>query len=62
MERRGMENTLLKKNNLIQDSEGNEENRYPVPDPNKANRIKQHQGTQQCPQKHLQRRNLASNH
>jgi hypothetical protein len=25
-----------KKNFLIQDSEGNEENRYPVPDPNKT--------------------------
>jgi CHASE3 domain sensor protein len=24
------------KSNLIQDSEGNEENRYPVPDPNKT--------------------------
>jgi hypothetical protein len=28
--------TILPKNNLIQDSEGNEENRYPVPDSNKT--------------------------
>jgi hypothetical protein len=31
----GMETTLLKKN-LIKDSEENEENGYPVPDPNKT--------------------------
>jgi hypothetical protein len=30
-----METTLLKKKNLIQDSEGNEENGYPVPAPTK---------------------------
>jgi hypothetical protein len=30
-----METTLLKQNNSIQDSVGNEENGYPVPDPNK---------------------------
>jgi hypothetical protein len=30
-----METILLKK--IIQDSEGNEENRYPVPDLNKTN-------------------------
>jgi hypothetical protein len=34
-EEKGKEITLLKKNNLIQDSEGNEESEYPVPDPNK---------------------------
>jgi hypothetical protein len=28
-------NHSLQKTNLIQDSEGNEENGYPVPDPNK---------------------------
>jgi hypothetical protein len=33
--RKGMETTLLKQNNSIQDSVGNEENGYPVPDPNK---------------------------
>jgi hypothetical protein len=32
-----METTILKKkNNLIQDSEGTEENRFPVPDANKT--------------------------
>jgi hypothetical protein len=31
-----METTLLKKNNLIQDSEVNEENGYPVQDPKKT--------------------------
>jgi hypothetical protein len=31
-----MEMILLTKNNLIQDSEGNEENRYPVQDFNKT--------------------------
>jgi hypothetical protein len=30
-----METTLLKKNNSIEDSVGNEENGYPVPDHNK---------------------------
>jgi hypothetical protein len=36
-EEKGMETILPpKKNNLIQDSEGNEENRYPVPDFNKT--------------------------
>jgi hypothetical protein len=29
-------NHSTQKNNLIQDSEGNEENGYPVPDPNKT--------------------------
>jgi hypothetical protein len=33
--RKGMETTLFKQNNSIQDSVGNEENGYPVPDPNK---------------------------
>jgi hypothetical protein len=31
-----METILPPKNNLIQDSEGNEENRYTVPDSNKT--------------------------
>jgi hypothetical protein len=30
-----VETTLLKKNNSIKDSVGNEENGYPVPDPTK---------------------------
>jgi hypothetical protein len=34
-EEKGMETILSQKNNLIQDSEGNEENRYPVPDSTK---------------------------
>jgi hypothetical protein len=29
-------NHSFQKNNFIQDSEGNEENGYPVPDPNKT--------------------------
>jgi hypothetical protein len=36
MGRRGDGNHSPQKNNLIQDSEGNKENRYPVPDPNKT--------------------------
>jgi hypothetical protein len=36
------------KNNLIQDSQGNEENGYPVLDSNKT-KINDHQETQQCP-------------
>jgi hypothetical protein len=36
-EEEGMETTFLKKKkNFKQDSEGNEENRHPVPDPNKT--------------------------
>jgi hypothetical protein len=34
----GMETTVLEKHNLIQDSKGNEENRYPVPDPKNKKR------------------------
>jgi hypothetical protein len=34
--RRREGNHSLQKNNLIQESEGNEENGYPVPDPNKT--------------------------
>jgi hypothetical protein len=39
-----METILLKKNNLIQDSEGNEENGFPIPDPSKTkiNDTKEH--------------------
>jgi hypothetical protein len=33
-------NNSLPKNNLIQDSEGNEENEFPVPDSNKTNDAK----------------------
>jgi uncharacterized protein YdeI (BOF family) len=35
-EEKRMESTLLKKNNILQDSEANEEDGYPVPDPNKT--------------------------
>jgi hypothetical protein len=50
-----------KKNNLIHDSEGNEENGYPVPDPNKTklNNTKEPSDAQKI---HPQRRNVASNH
>jgi hypothetical protein len=33
---KGMETILPPKNKLLQDSEGNEENRYPVPDTDKT--------------------------
>jgi hypothetical protein len=36
MGRRRDGNHSPQKNNLIQDSEGNEENGYPLPDPNKT--------------------------
>jgi hypothetical protein len=36
MGRRSDGNHSPQKNNLIQDSEGNEENTYPVPDPSKT--------------------------
>jgi hypothetical protein len=35
-EEEGMETTLLKKKNSIEDLVGNKENGYPVPDPNKT--------------------------
>jgi hypothetical protein len=35
-EEEGMETTVLKNNNLLQDSRGNEENEYSVPDPNET--------------------------
>jgi hypothetical protein len=56
---KGME-TILPQNNIIQDSEGNEENRYPVPDSNKTkiNNAKEPNNAY----KHSQRRNPASNH
>jgi hypothetical protein len=47
-------------NNLIQYSEGNEENGCPVLDSNKTKIGCQ--GTQRCPQEHLKEKNLASNH
>jgi hypothetical protein len=37
-EEKGMETTLFLKNNLIQDSEGNEESGYSVPDYKKKKR------------------------
>jgi hypothetical protein len=48
------------KNNLMQDSEGKEENGYPVPDCNKTkiNVVK----NQIMPTEHPQRRNTASKH
>jgi hypothetical protein len=36
-DKKEMETILPPKNNLIQDSEGNEKNRYPVADSNKTN-------------------------
>jgi hypothetical protein len=57
----GRENHSPQRNHLIQDSEGKEENGHLVSDPPK-NKDKQHQGTQQCSQKHAQRRNLARSH
>jgi hypothetical protein len=46
-----METILPPKVNLIQDSEGNEENRYPVPDSNKTkkNDTKEPNGVQKIP-------------
>jgi hypothetical protein len=48
-------------NNLIQDSEENEENGYLVPDSNKT-KINNAKDTNGTPQEHPQRRNPASNH
>jgi hypothetical protein len=48
------------KSQLVQDSEGNEENGHPDPDPNKI-KIVLYQGTQWSPQEHPERRNTASN-
>jgi hypothetical protein len=55
-----MENHSPQKNNLIQDSEGNEENGYPVSDPKKTmiNDSKEPSDAHKTPQ----RRNLARNH
>jgi hypothetical protein len=47
-------NHSLPKNKLVQDSEGNEENRYPDPHSNKT-KIN-------CAKEHPKRRNSASNH
>jgi hypothetical protein len=47
-------------NNVIQDSEGNEENGYPVPDSNKT-KINDARNPM-MPQEHPQRRNPASTH
>jgi hypothetical protein len=60
-EEKGMETTLPLKNNLIQDSGGNEENRYPAPDFNKTKK----NDTKELINAHKnqpQRRNPASNH
>jgi hypothetical protein len=35
-DKKGMENILPLQNKLVHDSEGNEKNRYPDPDPNKT--------------------------
>jgi hypothetical protein len=60
MERREDGNHSPQKNNSIQDSVGNEENEYPVPEPNKTmlNITKEPSDAQ----KYHQRRNLARNH
>jgi hypothetical protein len=47
-------------NNLIQDSEGNEENGYPVPDSNKTKKMMPRNAM--MIKEHTQRRNPASNH
>jgi hypothetical protein len=60
-EEEGMENHTPQKSNLIQDSEGDEENRYPVPDPNKT-KINNTNKPINAYKKYHQRRNLASNH
>jgi hypothetical protein len=49
------------KNNLIQDSQGNKENEYPVPDSNKK-KDKQCQGTPKNPKEYHKIRNTASNY
>jgi hypothetical protein len=58
--RRDGNNSPQNKCNLIQESEGNEENGYPVPNSNKImiNDIR----NPMTPRKHTQRRNLARNH
>jgi hypothetical protein len=57
--RRRMETTLFKKNNSIQDSVGNEENGYPVPEPKKATIDVTRSPV--IPTKNLQRGNLGRN-
>jgi hypothetical protein len=47
-------------NNLIQDSEGNEESGYPVPDSTKQRHMTPR--NPKMSKKHSQRRNSASNH
>jgi hypothetical protein len=58
--KKGWNNFPQKKSNLTQDSGGNEENGYPVPDSNKIiiNDIR----NPVTSRKHTQRRNLARNH
>jgi hypothetical protein len=34
-----METILLPQNKLVQDSEGNEKNRYPIPEPKESNEV-----------------------
>jgi hypothetical protein len=59
-DKKGMETILPQKKNLIQDSEENEENRYPVPDTNKTktNNAKEPND----PREHPERINPANNH
>jgi hypothetical protein len=52
--------TPQKKKNSIQDSVGNEENGYPVPDPNKT--VKNVTKEPSEPTRKPQRRNLGRNH
>jgi hypothetical protein len=53
MGRRRDGNYYLQKNNLMENSEGNEENLYPVPDPNKTmiNNTKEPSNTHKTPSK-----------
>jgi hypothetical protein len=50
---KGDRNHSPPKNKLVQDSEGNEENGYPVPD----NKDRLYQGIQRSPQEQTERRN-----
>jgi hypothetical protein len=63
MGRRRDGNHTPQKNNSIEDSVGNEENGYPVPDPNKTMiKVTIEPNDTQKKKKQPQRRNLESNH
>jgi hypothetical protein len=55
-------NHFPQKNNLIQDSEENEENGYPVPDPNETKINDTKERSEAPPKKNPERKNLVSNH